>query len=362
VGYNPAEDRTVPGVFISYRRKDSSGYSGRLFDVLSAQFGKENIYMDLDTIEGGDDFTAVIKEKVNLADVLVAVIGNQWLTITEDDGERRLDSAADFVHIEIAMALERGIRVIPVLVGGAIMPRADELPVKLRTLCQRQAVEIRDPHFHSDAQLLIDVLRRELHDIGTGPRQPNLKRLVPRLVGVGVIVIPAGFWLLHLTKPPSTLGTSNPAPQKQSAPANSPPAPGTDVQQGETSTPTKPRANVAGKWTAVVKYDWGETYETVFDFEVDGSTVTGMAGYGADREGDGRTILEGKIEGDRISFTTKSLVTRRSNEPDGEESHRYKGTVEAESIRFTMVTDSVYYPRYHPVVFTAHRIKAGPVR
>jgi hypothetical protein len=78
--------------------------------------------MDLDTIEGGDDFTAVIREKINLADVLIAVIGNHWITITGENGGRRLDNTGDFGLSEIAMALERGIRVIPVLVGGAIMP------------------------------------------------------------------------------------------------------------------------------------------------------------------------------------------------------------------------------------------------
>src|SRR6185437_1218686 len=93
------------------------------FDILSAEFGKANTYMDLDTIVGGDDFTAVIVDKVSVSDVLVAVIGNRWLTITEENGNRRLDNPRDFVRIEIAKALERGIRVIPVLVAGASMPR-----------------------------------------------------------------------------------------------------------------------------------------------------------------------------------------------------------------------------------------------
>jgi TIR domain len=141
----------MPGGFISYRRDDSGGYAGRLFDILSAQFGKENTYMDLDTIEGGDDFIAVIEAKINLSDVLLAVIGTRWLTVTEQNGARRLDNPGDFVRNEIGKALERGIRVIPVLVGGAIMPRADELPDDLRALSERQAVDIRDSHFHADA-------------------------------------------------------------------------------------------------------------------------------------------------------------------------------------------------------------------
>ena len=112
--------------------------------------------MDLDTIEGGDDFIAVIEAKINLSDVLLAVIGTRWLTVTEANGGRRLDNPGDFVRNEIGKALERGIRVIPVLVGGAVMPRADELPDELRALSERQAVDIRDSHFHADAQQLAD--------------------------------------------------------------------------------------------------------------------------------------------------------------------------------------------------------------
>ncbi len=109
----------MPGVFLSYRREDSSGYAGRLFDILSAQFGAANVYMDLDSIAGGDDFAAVIEREINRAEVLIAVIGSRWLTITDKNGVRRLDSSNDFVRSEISMALQRGIRVIPVLVGDA---------------------------------------------------------------------------------------------------------------------------------------------------------------------------------------------------------------------------------------------------
>ena len=96
---------TVPKVFISYRRADTAGYAGRLYDILSAQFGRNNTYMDLDTIVGGDDFTAVIEEKISASDALVAVIGDRWLTIAEENGSRRLDNPRDFVRIEVAKAL-----------------------------------------------------------------------------------------------------------------------------------------------------------------------------------------------------------------------------------------------------------------
>ncbi len=90
----------MPGVFISYRREDSSGYAGRLFDILSVHFGRENTYMDVDTIIGGDNFPAVIEEKISQCDALLAVIGERWLTCTAAKGGRRLDMAGDFVRLE----------------------------------------------------------------------------------------------------------------------------------------------------------------------------------------------------------------------------------------------------------------------
>lgn len=183
----------MPGVFISYRREDSAPYAGRLFDILSTQFGRENMFMDLDTIEGGDDFTSVIERKLSVSDALVAVIGSQWLTVTEQNGTRRLDNASDFVRIEIAKALERDIRVIPVLVGGATMPRANDLPSNLRALCERQAMEVRDSHFHTDAKQLTDVLHNTLHGTGLLPKELNLKRFFPALL-VGAAVMIGVLW------------------------------------------------------------------------------------------------------------------------------------------------------------------------
>jgi hypothetical protein len=148
----------MPGVFISYRREDSAAYAGRLFDILSTEFGRENTFMDLDTIEGGDNFSVVIERKLDVSDALLAVIGPHWLTVTEPNGGRRLDNESDLVRVEIAKALERGIRVIPVLVGGATLPRPVDLPTKLQALCERQAMEVRDSHFHADVKDLTDRL------------------------------------------------------------------------------------------------------------------------------------------------------------------------------------------------------------
>src|SRR5207247_2365741 len=105
-----------------YRREDASGHAGRLYDVLAAAFGADQVFIDVDTIEPGVDFVERIETSVASVDALVAVIGRDWLTAADAEGRRRLDNPEDFVRLEIASALSRNIRVIPVLVEGARMP------------------------------------------------------------------------------------------------------------------------------------------------------------------------------------------------------------------------------------------------
>ncbi len=115
-----------------------------------------------------------------MCDVLLAVIGERWLTSTGENGTRRLDMPGDFVRLEIAKALERGVRVIPVLVGGATMPHPDDLPDDLRPLSVHQAMDLRDAHFHADAELLIDVLNKTVPSIADRPRRRRSNRFVRR--------------------------------------------------------------------------------------------------------------------------------------------------------------------------------------
>jgi uncharacterized membrane protein YtjA (UPF0391 family) len=152
----------MAGVFISYRRGEGGAWAGRLYDRLSQHFGRENIFMDIDTIEPGLDFVEVIERAVASCDILIALIGRQWLTITDPSGQRRLDNPEDFVRLEIATALKRNIRVIPALIQGASMPRSTDLPEELRMLTRRNALEISDTHFHRDVDQLIEILDRAL--------------------------------------------------------------------------------------------------------------------------------------------------------------------------------------------------------
>ncbi len=350
--YNPAilpgQTHIMPGVFISYRREDSAAYAGRLFDILSAEFGADNTFMDVDDIKGGDDFTTVIERKLSVSDAMVAVIGEHWLSVTDPNGGRRLDNPNDFVRMEISKALQRGIRVIPVLVGGATLPHPSDLPADLQALCERQAMEIRDTRFHDDAKELIDVLHGTLHGTGFLPKELNRKRFIPAFV-LGAAVIFGGFALLlvHRQKAEQT----NPP-----AAASGQAAQGSTRISGSGTGAADPSANVAGEWQATVKYDWGDTYNELFDFEVDGQELSGTAGFLGSRKGQGRPISDAKITGDRISFMTKSLTTLSGDDKTYEDKHYYKGTIKGDSIDFTMVTDSSI-ESHTPIHFTATRVK-----
>jgi phosphohistidine phosphatase SixA len=141
-------------IFINYRREDTAGWAGRLFDRLNQKFGRENVFMDIDTLEPGVDFVEAIQEAVGSCDVLIAVIGQKWLTVTNPEGQRRLNNPEDFVRLEIATALERKVRVIPILVDRAFLPHYTELPDVLQPLVRRHALEVGN-HFHSDVDRLI---------------------------------------------------------------------------------------------------------------------------------------------------------------------------------------------------------------
>jgi hypothetical protein len=147
---------------MSYRRADTGWAAVSLFDRLADQFGRDKIFKDIDSIDLGEDFVEAITTAVGSADALLALIGNQWLTVTDQNGRRRLDNPGDFVRLEIEAALTRGVRVIPILVDGAPMPREDQLPESLAPLVRRQALELNPNRFGSDFQRLLPVLNRTI--------------------------------------------------------------------------------------------------------------------------------------------------------------------------------------------------------
>lgn len=142
------------GIFISYRRQDSADITGRIYDRLVQQFGRDAVFKDVDSIPLGIDFRAHLQAAVGQCNVLLAIIGNRWVGM--ESGRRRLDDARDHLRIEIETALQRNIPVIPILVQGASVPAEEDLPSSLQSLAYRNGLAIRtDPDFHTDMERLI---------------------------------------------------------------------------------------------------------------------------------------------------------------------------------------------------------------
>jgi len=170
------EPENVKGraMFISYRQDDSSAWARLLSSRLSAYFPNNQFFVDVD-IEPGVDFVEAIEASVSSCDVLVSIIGNRWLISSDEEGRRRLDNPDDFVRLEIATALKRNIRVIPVLVDGALMPRSSELPDDLKPMVRRNALEVSHARFNADSERVIATIERIFEKADAEQRQRNEK-------------------------------------------------------------------------------------------------------------------------------------------------------------------------------------------
>src|SRR5215467_1174825 len=134
----------MSGVFISYRRSDSEGYAGRIFDRLRQDFGDDQVFRDVDDIPGGARFRDEIAKHLETCNIVLVIIGPSWLDALDETGRRRLDDPEDWVRIEVSSALSHNVSVIPVTVGGASLPAAKDLPEDLRNLVQFQRRDLRD--------------------------------------------------------------------------------------------------------------------------------------------------------------------------------------------------------------------------
>ena len=151
-------------IFLNYRREDSSGHAGRLYDDLAERYDESGVFIDIDKIEPGLDFVEAIDRALEGCDVVLALIGKQWLTITDGRGERRIDNPDDYVRLELEAALAHGTRVIPVCVQGSEMPSSADLPDSLKGLARRHAIELSDKRWRYDVESLAAVLDRLAHD------------------------------------------------------------------------------------------------------------------------------------------------------------------------------------------------------
>jgi hypothetical protein len=211
-------------IFVSYRRDDSRHVSERIYDRLAVRFGNENVFKDVDSIPLGEDFRPILDKAVGQCAVLLAVVGPRWLAVTDANGRRRLDDLDDFVRLELERALARGIPVIPVLVDGATLPKAKDLPASLQSLFYRQATQVRpDPDFRHDVDRLIDACAK-IKDSETvaGPTslgwwlQSPVRMAAAALAVIALIVV---IVLLALPRPdsPASLpkpGAESPLPSK----------------------------------------------------------------------------------------------------------------------------------------------------
>lgn len=151
-------------IFISYRRTDSAYITGRLHDTLAQEFGKNSIFRDVDDILAGRNFTQQLERELARCDLMLVIIGRDWLDIRDNDtGERRLDNPNDIVRLEIETALDRRIPVIPILVRGAGIPSKADLPLVLKPVTALAGTVIRpDPSYEDDARRLIQQIKDTL--------------------------------------------------------------------------------------------------------------------------------------------------------------------------------------------------------
>ena len=193
-------------IFISYRRSDSAGHAGRLYDYLKEYFGEDRIFFDVDTIKPGADFEQKIKAELDNSNVVLVLIGNQWLGIKDAKGNKRLDDPHDYVRLEVETALNTDFTVIPVLLQGVSMPSGNELPEKVYDLSRRNAIKLSDENWNSDLRMLTAILKNVLGIPGSLKEQriKRYRQIVFALSLLGVIlsvannfILPEGFTILR---------------------------------------------------------------------------------------------------------------------------------------------------------------------
>lgn len=302
---------TMARLFISYRRDDQAGFAGRLADDLGTAFGADNVFRDIEDIRPGEDFVVALQKQFQGTGVMLVMIGPAWLTASKN-GVRRLHDPGDFVRMEIQAGLESGKPVIPVLVGGALMPTEADLPPALAGLARRQAVVLSDAGWRSDVERLVTSLRDQLPTIGNQKPEARSGGLI--LAGGMLLVLLAMFAAMRFL--PENAGSSQPL----------------------IAIPQQPALEIAGRWTARVKYAWGDEYNEVFEFKMLGKQVHGSATYLISR----LTIEQATLEDGWLRFITHSREMLGSDRPWKDVTHRYTGQVTPEGIRFTLESEGGY--------------------
>jgi hypothetical protein len=268
-------------VFISYRRDDAAGHAGRLSDRLAARLGAARVFMDVEDIAPGQNFAQAIEQTLSKCDYLLAVVGPNWVKAIQ----ARMAGGEDFVRHEITAALSRRVTIIPVLVGGATMPTAADLPPELAEFSRCQAVEIRDNRFDDDATRLVDYV--------AGGRATRRRAIVA--IAVLLPVLALGGWFASMR-----LAPSDPV--------------------------------MDGVWVADVRKPGQREYRVRFTLALDNDRVTGMVQYPT---GEG-PILDGRISNDRLTFRTSHVPQFA----DGPATIWTEATVEGDQLTLKMTDDN----------------------
>jgi hypothetical protein len=182
-------------VFVSYRRDDSSGHTGRLQERLRAELGKRSVFVDVSNIDAGTDFEDAIAKAIGRSKTVLAVIGRDWFGEKDANGQSRLEDPSDHVRLELERAYTTGKTVIPILVRGADMPRVEDLPESLRKLASAQALELRDTRWDADVE---NVLRR----VGGHPLFRRVWRNKWKVAPLLVALLGLAPAVLYLTQAP----------------------------------------------------------------------------------------------------------------------------------------------------------------
>jgi hypothetical protein len=317
-------------IFISYRRDDAAGYARAIYDELARNFGADRVFIDVDDIGAGQAFDTAIERAVSESTVLLVMIGKRW------QGERegrppRISDADDFVRIEVAAALAKGMRVIPLLLDGAVMPTEAQLPDVLRSLARRNALEIDNTRFAADIARLVGALRGALGEPAKAP--PGSGRWWGLAVA-SLVVAAVAIWQPWKSSQTPATPSARPAASNAAAAASS------------------ARPEINGEWLADATYDWPNAhYAERFTFAGEAGELHGTASFLGVRRG----LLEGVTEPGGLHFVTRTSEAAGTAGNNAETVHRYRGRLVGGEIRFVMQTEGGA-SAHVPVEFVARRV------